>query len=357
MKFNERLIELRKKEGLSQEELGYKLNVTRQTVSKWELGQTTPEMDKLVEISKIFNISVDELVKETEEKVNEEQVIEDQPIKETKEGKNNKKLLVILIGVLIVAFIFIMIKIVTPLITFNKVLDSNSKTEQTIIEYILSIFDIIKEQAVENQNTSSEIFNQIKDTQDKITGDMFNETDNFNKSLEMLSGRQMGRITLEILDIVSTNNKKEDKKISVKYMDIDTKNIDEIKNIRSKIKDFNDYDISYDYDKDGFINRVTIDNVVEEEKISDIDIRMFNNSIEIYSGTKMGGAVTGVLDNIITSNKKEERKITVKYSNIESQNEEEIKSIKRKIETFKNYEVSFDYDEDGFINKATIENI
>ena len=43
MKFNEKLINLRKKAGLSQEELGYKLNVTRQTVSKWELGQTTPE--------------------------------------------------------------------------------------------------------------------------------------------------------------------------------------------------------------------------------------------------------------------------------------------------------------------------
>ena len=62
MKFNEKLIELRKKQGLSQEELGYKLNVTRQTVSKWELGQTTPEMDKLVELSKLFNISIDELV-------------------------------------------------------------------------------------------------------------------------------------------------------------------------------------------------------------------------------------------------------------------------------------------------------
>lgn len=356
MKFNERLIELRKKEGLSQEELGYKLNVTRQTVSKWELGQTTPEMDKLVEMSKVFNISVDELVNETEE-VNVEKVIEDQPIKETKEGKNNKKLVVILIVTLIAAFIFIMIKIITPIMTFNKVLDSNSKTEQTIIEYILSIFDIIKEQAVENQNTSSEIFNQIKDTQDKITGDMFNEADNFNKSLEMLSGRQMGRLTLEVLDIVSTNNKKEDRKISVKYMDKESKSIDEIKNIRLKIKDFEEYDIYYDYDKEGFISRVTIENVVVEEEISDIDISMFNNSLEIYAGTKIGGTVTVVLDNIITSNKKEDRKITVKYSNIESQNEEEIKTIKRKIETFKNYEVSFDYDADGFINKATIENI
>ena len=64
----DKVIELRKKQGLSQEELGYKLNVTRQTVSKWELGSTTPEMDKLVEISKIFNVSVDftELINEVE---------------------------------------------------------------------------------------------------------------------------------------------------------------------------------------------------------------------------------------------------------------------------------------------------
>lgn len=62
MKFNEKLIKLRKREELSQEKLGYKLNVTRQTISKWELGQTTPEMDKLIEISKVFNVTVDELV-------------------------------------------------------------------------------------------------------------------------------------------------------------------------------------------------------------------------------------------------------------------------------------------------------
>lgn len=62
MEFYEKLLKLRKEKGISQEELGYKLNVTRQTVSKWELGMTTPEIDKLVELSKIFSISVDELL-------------------------------------------------------------------------------------------------------------------------------------------------------------------------------------------------------------------------------------------------------------------------------------------------------
>lgn len=63
MEFNEKLIQLRKAQGLSQEELGYKLSVSRQTVSKWELGETTPEMNKLIVLSDIFGISLDELVK------------------------------------------------------------------------------------------------------------------------------------------------------------------------------------------------------------------------------------------------------------------------------------------------------
>lgn len=64
LKFNEKLIKLRKVSGLSQEELGDKLDVARQTVSKWELGETTPEMDKLEELSNLFEISIDELVKD-----------------------------------------------------------------------------------------------------------------------------------------------------------------------------------------------------------------------------------------------------------------------------------------------------
>lgn len=67
MNFNEKLMELRKKQGLSQEALGAKVNVTRQTVSKWELGETSPELNKLIELAHVFGISIDELVgKETQ---------------------------------------------------------------------------------------------------------------------------------------------------------------------------------------------------------------------------------------------------------------------------------------------------
>ena len=106
MKFNEKLIELRKKEGLSQEELGYKLNVTRQTVSKWELGQTTPEMDKLVEMSKIFNISVDELVNDNET-VEQNTIIEDKKIGNA--SSKEKIVKYIIIGVICIAIIYLVI--------------------------------------------------------------------------------------------------------------------------------------------------------------------------------------------------------------------------------------------------------
>lgn len=62
MEFGNRLYELRKQKGLSQEELANRLDVTRQTVSKWELGDSTPDMDKLIALAELFEISLDELV-------------------------------------------------------------------------------------------------------------------------------------------------------------------------------------------------------------------------------------------------------------------------------------------------------
>lgn len=62
MEFNNKLYELRKQKGFSQEELANRLNVSRQTISKWEVGESTPDMEKLVAISDLFEVSLDELV-------------------------------------------------------------------------------------------------------------------------------------------------------------------------------------------------------------------------------------------------------------------------------------------------------
>ena len=61
MEIGNKILELRKKENLSQEQLAEKMNVTRQTISKWELNETTPDIKQAKELSKIFKISLDEL--------------------------------------------------------------------------------------------------------------------------------------------------------------------------------------------------------------------------------------------------------------------------------------------------------
>ena len=62
MEFNKKLMHLRKLNGWSQEELADKLNVSRQTISNWELGDTSPDAKKLIQISKLFDTSVNELL-------------------------------------------------------------------------------------------------------------------------------------------------------------------------------------------------------------------------------------------------------------------------------------------------------
>jgi len=64
MNFNEKLIELRKSKGLSQDELGQRLGVSRQTISKWELAQSYPDFQRLVLLSDYFGMSLDALVKD-----------------------------------------------------------------------------------------------------------------------------------------------------------------------------------------------------------------------------------------------------------------------------------------------------
>lgn len=70
MKFEEKLMTLRKVKGWSQEDLSNKIGVSRQTISKWESSQTTPEMNKLIELSKLFEISVDELINDVPKEEN-----------------------------------------------------------------------------------------------------------------------------------------------------------------------------------------------------------------------------------------------------------------------------------------------
>lgn len=66
MEFSEKLITLRKGRDLTQEQLAEQLNVSRQSISKWESGQVIPEVEKIVELSKVFNVTLDYLLKPSE---------------------------------------------------------------------------------------------------------------------------------------------------------------------------------------------------------------------------------------------------------------------------------------------------
>jgi len=66
MDFSEKLQTLRKGENLTQEELANRLYVSRQAVSKWEAGQTMPDIDKIIELAKMYNVSLDYLLTDYE---------------------------------------------------------------------------------------------------------------------------------------------------------------------------------------------------------------------------------------------------------------------------------------------------
>lgn len=65
MGLTEKIQQLRKQKGMSQEQLAEKLGISRQSVSKWESGQSVPEPDKIVRISEIFDVSTDYLLKDS----------------------------------------------------------------------------------------------------------------------------------------------------------------------------------------------------------------------------------------------------------------------------------------------------
>ena len=66
MNLSKKIYELRKASGMSQEQLAEKINVSRQSISKWESGESSPEIERLIELSNVFDVSTDYLLKSSE---------------------------------------------------------------------------------------------------------------------------------------------------------------------------------------------------------------------------------------------------------------------------------------------------
>lgn len=88
------------------------------------------------------------------------------------------------------------------------------------------------------------------------------------------------------------------------------------------------------------------------------DVKSFNNSYEVDAGKRSGFFLTGTLDDIVTNNKKNKKHIiTVVYKDITTTDEKQIKKIRDSLNTHDYYDVSLDYDEKGYVNKFSIEDI
>lgn len=107
MTFGERLLAYRNAVNLSQEKLAEKVGVTRQTVSNWELEQTTPDTNQLIALSKALKVSIDVLVGNDIQNLLEQKVnnVESEVIMNNKLLRISLIILAIIVVILILAFI------------------------------------------------------------------------------------------------------------------------------------------------------------------------------------------------------------------------------------------------------------
>ena len=101
MRLSEKLYLLRKKSGLSQEQLAEQLDVSRQAISKWESGSSVPESEKLIAISTYFNVSLDYLLKDNMDE------IPDSPNISDSEGKTDIAIKYIGLALCILGFLLL----------------------------------------------------------------------------------------------------------------------------------------------------------------------------------------------------------------------------------------------------------
>lgn len=252
MKFYEKLIILRKKALLSQEELAEKLDVTRQTISKWELGQSKPDIDKLQMMSKLFEVDVNTLT-------NEDISLEDKG--ETKEDKNNKKedgdrkfILYILIIIFIASLAFLTYRVGTDIKTKKDEIKEELRKEKEKAE---------KKQE-EEEKKQQELEDKINKEQEEYHENF--SKDSFNSTFEMNQGTKSGMFAKSQVDNIIKNNKKDKEHLIEVIFDGTSYGTDpsNISNVKNNLREFNgykfqEYEISLDYDDNGYVNKVTIE--------------------------------------------------------------------------------------------------
>lgn len=125
MKLNEKLIKIRKERGFSQEEFGDAINVSRQAVSKWEVGETMPDTDKLKEIVEKFGVSFEYLLNDEIENPKDVNTI----LNSKQRGRARLKVVVILV------LIYLLICVYKFVAFYRFYLIANSFSEENYSQY------------------------------------------------------------------------------------------------------------------------------------------------------------------------------------------------------------------------------
>lgn len=123
MKLSEKILTLRKQRGWSQEELASKLNVSRQAVSRWELGSALPDANNVLQLSKLFEVTADFLLNDEYESDRDLPAVKTSEATANKKIKNMIALFVSLLGLLGNFILYILsriIEVMVPHITYQN---------------------------------------------------------------------------------------------------------------------------------------------------------------------------------------------------------------------------------------------
>lgn len=140
--FSEKLKAIRKTKGLTQEELAGKLNVVRQTVSKWEKGLSVPDADMLIKIAEIFEISVSELLGANLENDVDKERIAEQLLRINEQlaikNRRTKLILRVILGVFVGVILINIIMVIIGMTSFDNIVRDESVLVFTESENVIS---------------------------------------------------------------------------------------------------------------------------------------------------------------------------------------------------------------------------
>ena len=258
MNFSEKLMKLRKEQLLSQEELGEKLNVTRQTVSKWELGQTTPDMEKLVEMSKLFNVSLDELTSDSDINVNTTE-------KESNNSKRTIIIILVLIGILCITGVIVFGKILGTSFGFINNIFNRINTHQSISNQMLDNFNSIQNKVSGQLNLDNfDEFSDMLDSEQETVTSSQNDWDkkDFNRNFEIRAGTKTGPAVQWLIDDVIQNNQTNERLVTVKYNDQEVSEPADLRTLkRSFDSTWDKFEVYFEYGEDGYIYKAIIEKI------------------------------------------------------------------------------------------------